>query len=78
MREISSIDPKWLLEIAPHFYQDNKVKLLEEKRRREIEETTKFENEAKKKIKPSEPAKKKPVKSTFTISDMDFGGDSDE
>jgi hypothetical protein len=71
MREISSIDHSWLVEIAPHFYEDVKFKNIEEKRRREYEEVTKHENEVKKKIKPNEDASKK-KNPTFTISDMGY------
>jgi hypothetical protein len=31
------IDYRWLLEIAPHFYEDNTQKMIEEKHNREIE-----------------------------------------
>lgn len=37
MRDASEIDHTWLVELAPHFYVDNKKKLLEEKHLKEIE-----------------------------------------
>lgn len=77
MREISKIDPKWLVEIAPHFYQDNKLKLIEDKRKREIDDNLKFEADHRKKVKTIEQnTKKKKPQQTFAISDMDYG-DSD-
>jgi len=77
MREVSTIDYKWLLEIAPHFYQDNKVQIIEARRHKEIEDLEKFEVQTKKKIKaeggPSTGATKAKKKAqTFTVSDMDF------
>lgn len=36
MRECVEIDYKWLAELAPHFYQDNKAALLEEKHKQEV------------------------------------------
>lgn len=36
MRECIEIDYKWLVELAPHFYQDNKASKLEERHRREV------------------------------------------
>jgi len=72
MREVSSIDPKWLTELAPHFYEDNKVKLIEEKRKKEMDELAKFEAQEKKKIKTND-AKNKKKTLAFAISDMDFG-----
>jgi len=66
MRECSRIDSKWLIEVAPHFYEDTKLRNLEAKRQREIED--KDLNFAKpKKIKKEE--NKKSMLSM--ISDMD-------
>ncbi len=76
MREVSTIDYKWLLEIAPHFYQDNKVQIIEARRNKEIEDLEKFEVQTKKKIKPEAGTTKAKKKAqTFAISDMDFGDD---
>jgi len=74
MREVSTIDYKWLLEIAPHFYQDNKVQIIEARRNKEIEDLTKFEVQAKKKVKTEAQIGARPKKKaqTFTISDIDF------
>ncbi len=73
MREVSTIDYNWLLEIAPHFYQDNKLAIIEARRKQEIEDMTKFELETKKKVKTEVQGKpKKKVQQTFTVSDMDF------
>jgi len=36
MRECVEIDYRWLVELAPHFYQDNKTKNLEERHRKEV------------------------------------------
>jgi len=74
MREVSTIDYKWLLEIAPHFYQDNKVQIIEARRNKEIEDLTKFEVQTKKKIKTEAQIGARPKKKaqTFTVSDMDF------
>ena len=36
MRECVEIDYRWLVELAPHFYQDNKTKNLEEKHKQEV------------------------------------------
>jgi len=29
MREVSEVDPKWLLELAGHFFEDQRVKQAE-------------------------------------------------
>jgi len=71
MREVSTIDYKWLLEVAPHFYQDNKVQIIEARRNKEIEDLTKFETQTKKKVKAEETKSKKKAP-VFTVSDMDF------
>jgi len=71
MREVSTIDYKWLLEIASHFYQDNKVQIIEARRNKEIEDLTILEAQVKKKVKTEETKSKKKVQ-TFTVSDMDF------
>lgn len=36
MRECIEVDYKWLVELAPHFYQDNKASILEEKHKQEV------------------------------------------
>lgn len=36
MKEISEIDPKWLTEIAPHFYQDKRNQIIQENHAKEI------------------------------------------
>lgn len=85
MREASSIDPKWLLQIAPHFYEDTTAKQIEAKRNRDLAEYNKFEAEKLKKVKtetkpsgPSTTAAAKPKKSTFVISDMDYGDEGSD
>jgi pre-mRNA-splicing factor ATP-dependent RNA helicase DHX16 len=35
MREVSSIQVEWLLELAPHFYVDKRKQLLEERHKKE-------------------------------------------
>lgn len=74
MREVSTIDHKWLTEVAPHFYEDTKLKQIEAKRNREISEHNRYD--AQKKVKKDTPAPSKaevkPKKSTFVISDMDY------
>ena len=88
MREVSSIDHKWLIEVAPHFYEDNKYKQIEAKRSKELADQNKYENERTKKVKmepssalpntvttknnPTANQSTKPKKSNFVISDMDY------
>ena len=43
MRECVEIDYQWLVELAPHYYQDNKARNLEEKHRREVIGNEEFE-----------------------------------
>jgi len=72
MREVSEINHKWLVEIAPHFYEDNKVKILEAKHRREIEEYDGL-NKVTKKVKTEDTKSTMNKKrNNFVISDMDF------
>jgi len=48
MRDCIEIDYRWLVELAPHFYQDNKAKNLEEKHRKEVMNNEKNEKIEKK------------------------------
>ena len=75
MREVSQIDYKWVLEIAPHFYEDNKVKILEAKHKNEIDNYDLLLGKATKKLKTNKGDEKiisKSKNTKFTISDMDY------
>jgi len=80
MREVSEIDYRWLLEVAPHFYEDNKVKILEAKRKKELYELEMVDRQVKKVKTEKEDVVRKPQGNTtakgdskrFVISDMDF------
>lgn len=76
MREVSTIDYKWLLEIAPHFYQDNKVKIIEARRNKELDDIARLEaNTVRKKVKTdtaTDGQKGKKKVQTFAVSDIDF------
>ena len=60
MRDVSEIDDRWLIEIAPHFYEDNKGRIHKEKHIKEIEVLNK--NEEKKK---EEPVKEPEIRNLF-------------
>ena len=73
MREVSAIDHKWLVEVAPHFYEDVTVKQIEAKRNKELADHNRFEaNQLKKVKKENTSTAIKPKKSAFVISDMDY------
>jgi ATP-dependent RNA helicase DDX35 len=40
VRDVSELDHRWLIEIAPHFYEDNRNKNIEMKHRKEVESNT--------------------------------------
>eukprot|EP01016_Furgasonia_blochmanni_P011739 TRINITY_DN1543_c0_g1_i15.p2 TRINITY_DN1543_c0_g1~~TRINITY_DN1543_c0_g1_i15.p2 ORF type:complete len:338 (+),score=45.26 TRINITY_DN1543_c0_g1_i15:77-1090(+) len=79
MREASAIQSGWLTELAPHFYEDTKTKMLEQKHAREVEEKIRSEKQYKEKQDTVIKKQKEKQKSTgFAISDMDYYNDSDQ
>ncbi|EAR90543.1 DEAD/DEAH-box helicase, putative (macronuclear) [Tetrahymena thermophila SB210] len=64
MREVSEVDPKWLLELASHYFEDQRLKQAEQKHGKEIIAQNEYE---KNKQKIEEEKQKDPVMGRFNI-----------
>lgn len=59
MKECGELDHHWLAELAPHFYEDTKTKIIKEKYKKEVVEKQRQEEDSriglfKKKVKTEE------------------------